>query len=207
MSPSETWAFALTFFVFAVAPGPGVFITVSRALASGAPHGAIVALGIVTGDLIYLLVAVYGLAAMAQALGGFFSLIQYGGGAYLLWLGLRIWSAQPPDTRVLQGVCEPSWKDNYLSGLLVTLGNPKAILFYLGLLPGFVELDNLSRGDVLRLACIIGPILGSVMVAYACTAGQVRRLLAGPKAGRMINRVAGGIMLAAGVALLKTGSG
>jgi threonine/homoserine/homoserine lactone efflux protein len=206
MSLSETCAFALTFFVFAVAPGPGVFITVSRALSSGAAHGAIVALGIVTGDLVYLLVAVYGLSALAQALGGFFNLIQYVGGAYLLWLGSRIWGAPPPDTRALQGVRELSWKNNYLSGLLVTLGNPKAILFYLGLLPGFVELDKLTRSDVLRLACIIAPILGSVMVAYACAAGQVRRLLAGPTAGRTINRVAGGVMLAAGAAMLfKTG--
>src|SRR4051812_32007826 len=101
MSLSETCAFALTFFVFAVAPGPGVFITVSRALSSGAAHGAIVALGIVTGDLVYLLVAVYGLSALAQALGGFFNLIQYVGGAYLLWLGSRIWGAPPPDTRAL----------------------------------------------------------------------------------------------------------
>lgn len=206
MSLSETWAFALTFFVFAAAPGPGVFATVARALASGSAHGAVVALGIVSGDLTYLLVAVYGLAALAQALGGFFSIVQYAGGIYLLWLGTRIWTAPPPDTQALQGVRELSWKDNYLSGLLVTLGNPKAVLFYLGLLPGFVDLNDLSGADVLRLAVVIALILGSVMVAYACAAGQARRLLAGPAAGRIVNRVAGSIMLAAGLALLlKTG--
>lgn len=201
MSLSEALAFALTMLVLAASPGPGVFITVARALASGAAHGVVVAFGIVTGDLIYLLLAIYGLAALSQTLGGLFAIVQYAGGAYLLWLGFKIW-ASPAPAGAIQGVRELSWKANYLSGLLVTLGNPKAILFYLGLLPGFVDLNRLSHGDVLALAAIIALVLGSVMAAYACAAGQARRLLAGASAGRIINAVAGSVMLAAGTALL-----
>jgi threonine/homoserine/homoserine lactone efflux protein len=205
MSPSDALAFALTMLVLAASPGPGVFTTVARALASGAAHGAVVAAGIVTGDLVYLLLAVYGLAALAHALGGFFVIVQYAGGAYLIGLGIKIWKSLP-EPATIEGIRELSWMDNYLCGLLVTLGNPKAILFYLGLLPGFLDLNNLSRGDVLSLAAIITLVLGSVMLAYACAAGQARRLLAGAKTGRIVNTAAGGIMLAAGVAiLLKTG--
>jgi threonine/homoserine/homoserine lactone efflux protein len=205
MSPSDALAFALTMLVLAASPGPGVFTTVARALASGAAHGAVVAAGIVTGDLVYLLLAVHGLAALAQTLGGFFVLVQYAGSAYLIGLGIKIWKS-PPRIGAIEGVRELSWLDNYLCGLLVTLANPKAILFYLGLLPGFVDLSTLSHGDVLSLAAIIALVLGSVMLAYACAAGQAQRLLASAKTGRIVNTAAGGIMLAAGVAiLLKTG--
>lgn len=205
MNLSEALAFALTMLVLAASPGPGVFTTVARALASGAAQGAFVALGIVTGDLLYLMLAVYGLAALAQTLGGFFVIVQYAGGAYLIWLGFKIWNS-PALMGALQGVRELSWKANYMSGLLVTLGNPKAIMFYLGLLPGFVDMNSLARGDVLLLALIIALVLGSVMLAYACTAGQARRLLSGTRSGKIMNGLAGSIMLAAGAAvLIRTG--
>jgi threonine/homoserine/homoserine lactone efflux protein len=206
MSLFDALAFAGIFLVLAATPGPGVFATVARALASGFSHGAIVALGIVAGDLVYLLLAVYGLAAMAQAMGGFFILVQYAGGAYLIWLGFRIWTTNP-EPRALTGIRELSWKSNFSSGLLVTLGNPKAILFYLGFLPTFVDLNRLSLRDVLLIATIITLVLGSVMLTYAYAAGQAGKLLASRKNGRIINGIAGSIMLATGVILLlKTGT-
>jgi threonine/homoserine/homoserine lactone efflux protein len=127
--------------------------------------------------------------------------VQCAGGAWLIWLGCRIWMspARGVEVRVAH---EPSWRANYLSGLLVTLANPKAILFYLGLLPGFVDLDNLSRADVSALALIITLVLGSVMLAYACAAGQAHRLLNGAKARRIMNAAASGIMLAADAVVL-----
>lgn len=206
MSLSDTLAFAGIMFVLAATPGPGVFATVARALDSGFAHGALVALGIVTGDLVYLLLAVYGLAAMAQALGRFFIIVQYAGGAYLLWLGFKAWTAEPVAHRIA-GIRELSWTDNFGSGLFVTLGNPKAVLFYLGFLPTFVDLAHLSLRDVLTIATVIIIVLGSVKLAYAYAAGQAGKLLASAKAGKIINRIAGSLMLAAGIILLfKTGT-
>jgi threonine/homoserine/homoserine lactone efflux protein len=203
MNLPDALTFAGIMFVLAATPGPGVFATVSRALASGFAHGALVALGIVTGDLIYLLLAIYGLAALAQALGGFFIIVQYAGGAYLLWLGFKTWTAKPAAQNiVISGIREVSWKDNFGSGLFVTLGNPKTILFYLGFLPTFVDLPQLSLHDALTIAAIIVIVLGSVKLAYAYAAGQAGMLLASAKAGKVINRIAGSIMLAAGMVLL-----
>jgi threonine/homoserine/homoserine lactone efflux protein len=206
MNLFDTLAFAGIFLILAATPGPGVFATVARALACGFSHGAFVALGIVAGDLVYLLLAVYGLAAMAQALGEFFILVQYAGGTYLVWLGFRIWTTKPV-ARSITGIRDASWKGNFSSGLLVTLGNPKAILFYLGFLPTFVDLNQLALRDILLIATIITIVLGSVMLTYAYAAGQAGKLLAGGKSGKIINRTAGGIMLATGIFLLfKTGS-
>jgi threonine/homoserine/homoserine lactone efflux protein len=206
MNLFDTLAFAGIFLALAATPGPGVFATVARALACGFAPGAFVALGIVAGDLVYLLLAVYGLAAMARALGEFFILVQYAGGAYLIWLGCRIWTTKP-EARAITGIPDTSWKGNFSGGLLVTLGNPKAILFYLGFLPTFVDLNRLSPQDILLIATIIATVLGSVMLVYAWAAGQAGKLLAGDKSGKIINRIAGGIMLATGmILLLKTGN-
>ncbi len=115
-------AFAGAILLLAITPGPGVFATVARALASGLSHASVLALGIVTGDLIFLLLAIYGLSAVAEFLGGFFSLIKYLGAAYLIWLGISLWRVKPEVVKV--DAIKVSWKTNFFSGLFTTLGNP-----------------------------------------------------------------------------------
>ncbi len=187
--------------LLAITPGPGVFATVSRALASGFGHAAVLVLGIVTGDLIFLLLAIYGLAAVAQVLGEFFTVVKYLGGAYLIWLGYRIWISKPRAQQVA-GVKEMSWMANYTSGLVITLGNPKVILFYLGFLPTFLDLHSLSPGDVAVAASVVSGVLGMVMLGYAWAAHRARRLFASERAERVMNRSAGGVMILAGSALI-----
>ena len=127
-------AFAAAMFLLAASPGPGVFATLARALASGFSHAAVLVLGIVLGDIIFLLLAIYGLSSMAEFLGSFFTFVKYAGGIYLIWLGIGIWRSKANTKKVL-GVREDSWKKNFLSGLSITLANPKVIFFYLGFLP------------------------------------------------------------------------
>lgn len=187
--------------LLAITPGPGVFATVSRALASGFGHAAVLVLGIVTGDLLFLLLAIYGLAAVAQVLGEFFTVVKYLGGAYLIWLGYRIWTSKPRAQQVA-GVKELSWAANYTSGLVITLGNPKVILFYLGFLPTFLDLHSLTPADVAVAATVVSGVLGAVMLGYAWAAHRARRLFASARAERVMNRSAGGVMMLAGSALI-----
>lgn len=194
-------ALAGAMFLLAITPGPGVFATVARSLASGFSHAAILVLGIVTGDLIFLLLAVYGLAAVAELLGGFFTVVKLVGGAYLLWLGFRIWRSKPQTERV-QGVRELSWKANYLSGLVITLSNPKVILFYLGFLPTFLDMTQLNAMDVAIAAVVVSTVLGAVMLGYAWSAHRARQLFTSARAERVMNRSAGGVMMATGTFLI-----
>ena len=89
-------------FVLAATPGPGVFATVARALASGFVPAAELVVGIVIGDLVYLLLAIFGLGALAAVLGELFVVVKYAGAAYLLWLGWRLWHAPPVDRDALR---------------------------------------------------------------------------------------------------------
>ena len=121
-------ALAGAMFLLAATPGPGVFATVARSLASGFGHAAVVVAGIVTGDLVFLLLAIFGLASFAELLGDFFLLVKVAGGLYLLWLGYRIWNRVPGAVEI-SGVRELSWRQNFVSGLVISLCIAKVFLF------------------------------------------------------------------------------
>ncbi|MES9963965.1 MAG: LysE family translocator [Candidatus Sedimenticola sp. 20ELBAFRAG] len=192
---------SVAMFLLAITPGPGVFATISKALASGFRNTLPVIMGIVTGDLVFLLLAIYGLSAIAETFATLFTIIKYLGAAYLVWLGIRLWRSQP----VLTGITEPGkhpGRYSFLGGLSITLGNPKVILFYLGFLPTFVDLDNLSNPDVVIVAFVVSSVLGAVMLFYAYTASRAREMFRSKSAQRKMNRAAGSAMIGTGAILL-----
>jgi len=187
-------------FILAATPGPGVLATVARALGSGFAQAAELVLGIVLGDLVYLLLAVFGLGALATVLGDLFVVVKYLGAAYLLWLGWRLWQS-PAATGEGIAATSSARRSNIISGLLITLANPKVILFYLGLLPTFVDLPALTTGDLVVVVLVVSGVLGATLLAYAWAAARARLLVRNPRVARAMNRTAGGAMMLAGAAL------
>lgn len=187
-------------FVLAATPGPGVLATVARALGSGFVPAAELVLGVVLGDIIYLLLAVFGLGALAAVLGDLFAVVKYLGAIYLLWLGWRLWRAPAPagDTPERRGNTRSS---NVVSGLLITLANPKVILFYLGLLPTFIDLQSLTIGGLIIVVGTVSGVLAATLLGYALAAARARQLVHNPRVARVMNRTAGGAMMLAGAAL------
>lgn len=201
MTPLSLLCFAAALFMLAISPGPGVLATVARALSCGFGPAAIMVLGIIVGDLIFLLLAIYGLSAMAVLLGSFFSVIKYGGGLYLIWMGLKIWRSPPPIQELHRVQRLP--RRHYLGlGLAISLANPKVILFYLGFLPTLVDLKDLRGLEVVTLALVLITVLGGVLLSYAWTASRLGPFLHNKMALRGINRCAAGIMAGAGCAIL-----
>ena len=186
-------------FVLAVTPGPGVLATVARALSGGFRPAAVLVVGVVLGDLIFLLLAVFGLGALAAILGDLFVVVKYLGAAYLLWLGWRLWqtrSADAPSPRI-----GTSHTGSFLAGLLITLANPKVILFYLGLLPTLLDLQALTLTDLVLVVLIVSGVLGATLLGYALAAARARELVRHPRLAQALNRTAGGAMILAGVTL------
>jgi len=200
MSVFSYFAFAGAMFLLAVTPGPGVFVTVGSALASGFRHAVSVVAGIVAGDLLFLLFAVFGLAVLAEHLHGLFTAVKYIGAAYLIFLGVRLWRQQP-ETAELAPLLAQSRRSGFLTGLFITLGNPKVILFYLGFLPAFVDLASLTYGDILGIVAVVSLVLGTTLLVYAYAAVNAGKLFRSAAARRMLNRFAGGTMIAVGAAL------
>ena len=201
MSLLNIFAFSLAMFLLAITPGPGVFATISRALSSGFLNASFVVMGIVIGDIIFLLLAIFGLSAIASILGDFFILVKYLGGIYLLFLGYKILTSKEEETN-LKGIYELSWKKNFLTGLIITLSNPKVILFYLGFLPTFINLQTFTAIDIFIISTVVTIVLGGVMLAYAYSASSAKNLFKSKSSKRKMNIAAGSVMISAGAILI-----
>ncbi len=200
MTPESAVAFAVAMLLWAALPGPGLAAVVSRALASGPRAGFAVIAGLVAADFVFLGVAVLGLSVIATAMGPMFQVVKYAGGAYLVWRGYRIFVAAdaPPAAEAEAG--SASWRDSGL-GLLITLGNPKAILFFGALLPAFVDMTAVGFGDFLVLAGTVAGASCLVYGGYMALADRARRLLSSAKAFRRLRQASGAVLIGSGIAV------
>ncbi|MDP4796344.1 MAG: LysE family translocator [Rhodospirillales bacterium] len=195
---------ALASFIWMAAPGPGVFATIARSIAFGFRSTVPFILGIACGDLVYILFAFFGLAMIASVLGDLFIVIRWAGGAYLIYLGIRAW--RQPIAGAAAPTVAPATRSSdmrtFLGGLFLTLGNPKVIIFYLSFLPTFTDLGQLTLAGGAAIAATMLGVLISVLVGYALTAQQVRRIFRTERANRVLNRTAGTVMIGAGCAVI-----
>ena len=195
-------ALAVSMALLAALPSTSVVAVTAQSAAYGFRHGAAVSAGVVAGDLIYILLALFGLALLVDAMGGMVDAIRYLGGLYLIWLGLRLWRSVPAaDGFGEQSGHAPSLRSGFATGLLITLGDQKAVLFYLGFLPAFMDLGFLGALDAAVIALVAVLAVGGVKLMYAAAVARARTLF-GTRASRLLNRLAAGVMVAAGVFLL-----
>jgi threonine/homoserine/homoserine lactone efflux protein len=130
-----------------------------------------------------------------------FFIVKICGGAYLVWLGIKIWLKDPEPACGAQDSDTRSQWGNFFSGLVITLSNPKVILFYCGFLPTFLDLSNLTVFDLVIVVAIITAVLVGVLGIYAHLASRARKLFTNKRSVRRLNRAAGSVMVAAGVAI------
>lgn len=198
MTLETSLAFAAAVLAFAATPGPAIVACVARALSTGFASAVSLAAGIVLGDVVFLLFAIYGLAAVATVLDGLFLVVRVLGGLYLMWLGWRAWTSDAP-MHVAEAPPESAARHGFRAGLLLTLGNPKVILFYLGFLPAFMDLSELRGRDVAWVVTLLVTVLMSVNSAYAWAAAGARGWMRGSTAVRRLTRGGAVVMAAIGV--------
>ncbi len=193
-------AFAAAFFVFAASPGPDNMTIVARTITHGAPSGIAYGLGTVAGILIFLTLAAFGLSLIAQKMGVAMTVLRYGGAAYLIWMGVKMWTA-PAVVPQLQPVSERrGLLSIFLTGFVLNLGNPKMPLFYVALLPNIVG-ASLTVDHLAALAAVILCVEVVVIGGHVLLAVRARKLLRSERIVRRVNRVAGGVMIGSGVAV------
>ena len=188
-------------FVLAIIPSLSVLTVSARAAAFGFSHGLFTALGIVAADIIFILVAVYGLVFIAESLGEQFRLVKYLGGAYLVWLGISMWRAEAK-TEQSGDVGESSSASSFLAGFLLTFGDQKAILFYLGFFPAFLDLRQMTPLDTLMIILIAVLGVGGPKLLYAWLADRASLIFDNRRAVRGLNLFAAIVMIAIGAVLL-----
>ena len=194
-------AFAVALAVAVAVPGPGIFAVVSCAIGRGFRESLALIGGMVIGDLIYFTLAVLGLAALAHTMGEFFIVVKLAGAGYLIWLGVKLWRSPPAAMAAPEGEIAPprGFQRSLLGGLMVTLANPKAIGFYAGLLPTFINLGQLSVSEAVTMGGIVVLRVGGIPATYAYAAASSRRFFNRPSRMRALQRTAGTMMIGAGV--------
>jgi threonine/homoserine/homoserine lactone efflux protein len=193
--------FCLVYFLAVVTPGPGIAAIVARVLGRGSIGLAPFIAGYVVGDLTWFTLAATGMAMLARSAHTLFLLIRYIGAAYLLYLAYRLWTA--PSTLPEEGSMPRQERGHqlFLASLSLTLSNPKAMVFYLALLPTVVDLPNLTRSAFFELALALCIILCSVLIAYSVAALRARMLFRSPRALRWLNRSTSTVLASAAVAV------
>lgn len=204
MQSSMTFSSIIALFsamlVLAAIPSVSVLAVSTRAATFGFIHGVFTAVGIVLGDIIFIIIAIWGLSFLAETMGNLFVLIKYLGGAYLIFLGIGLCRSKLQDLNT-EEVIETSLLSSFLTGLLITLGDQKATLFYLGFFPAFLDLSKITYFDTGIIIAITAVAVGGVKLGYAFMADRVRFLIRS-KTGKGINIAAGCVTIAVGVFLI-----
>ena len=165
----------LSLMVMAAMPSTSVALVVVRSARYGVSHGLLVAAGIVLADLLFVSLALFGMAALAQWLGTAFVVVRILAAVWLIGFGVQLIRSRRA------AVSNPGNSDkrsghhgaSFLAGLLVTLGDIKAIVFYASLLPVFVDLPALQSAAIAAVLLVTVVAVGSVKVAYALLASRL----------------------------------
>jgi threonine/homoserine/homoserine lactone efflux protein len=198
--------FMLAGLVLLIVPGPAVVYIVGRSIGQGRAAGVVSVLGVASGSLVHVVAAAIGVSAILASSAVAFSIVKYAGAAYLVFLGLR--KILGHDRVVTEGAPREPLRRIYVRGILVNVLNPKTVLFFLALLPQFVDP---SRGLVAVQMILLGLIFSAMGVltdgSYAMLASGIGSWLRRrPSFLRRQEMVTGGMFITLGVAAAATGA-
>lgn len=202
MTLESAISFFVAIFIFGITPGPGVFAILAKAMVEGTRRCFLLALGMVISDIIYLVLACLGLAAIAGHWGELFTVIRWAGAAYLIYLGVKLFTTRPDlEGAAVQAGTGTRASLEFAQGFLISASNPKVILFYIAFLPTFMDLTVLSSADIVLAAglTLVALMAGLMLIAYAAHWASAR--LQSETSIKRLNQTAGGIMIGAGAYL------
>jgi homoserine/homoserine lactone efflux protein len=188
--------------ILSVSPGPGVFSSLAAGLNHGFRRGMWNAVGMQVANFTLMIIVSVGLGAILLASENLFNAVKWGGVAYLVWLGIATWRSEPHhfDARA----DAPRGRDSrevFLKGFFVNLTNPKGIIFYVAVLPQFIDVarPQFAQYAILGLTTLVVDMV--VMAGYIGLAARVLAVMKDPSHLRWVNRILGGAFVAAGMAL------
>jgi homoserine/homoserine lactone efflux protein len=202
---ANTWVlFALTELALCITPGPAVLYVSGQAFASGKRAGFAANLGIVSGNTIYFVASALGLGAVILASQELFQLLKWIGVAYLVWLGLRMLVQQKSarlDHVESMPVTGKELGRIFAGGTFVQLANPKTLVFFIAILPPFIDPTGSLLVQVLILGVTSQVIEFLVLGSYGLIASGAQRRLRRTDASIWVNRISGTALIAVGLGL------
>ena len=200
MDLSALLIFAGTVALGAGSPGPSLAALVARVIARGR-HGVIPFLAAMwIGEAVWLAFAVFGLAVIAQTFHMAFLIIKYLGLAYLGYLAFKMWTAPVATKEGELPEADSSFR-LFLTGLAITLGNPKIMVLYMALLPTVVDLAHVSIVGWGELTLTLFVVLAAIDLSYVLLAARARQFIRSARAMRVANNCSAVAMGGAAVAM------
>jgi threonine/homoserine/homoserine lactone efflux protein len=188
-------AFALLELTLCLIPGPAVLLTLSYALRRGARGGFAAAAGILAGNTLYFLLSGLGIVALLLASYRVFIVLKWAGAFYLVYLGLRALFARRgivPDPAAYQ---PGESRRAVASGFVTQVSNPKAIVYFVAILPQFVDPHGSLALQLLILTLTSTAIELAVLGSYTLAADRLRRSPAAERASLWIERAGGAVLI------------
>jgi len=200
MALSGLIVFALALIVAAGTPGPSIAALVARVLSNGFRDVLPFLAAMWLGEAVWLTCAVAGLAVLAHTFGMVFIALKFIGVAYLLFLAWKMWFAPADVEKGTLPRGQSPWR-MFAAGLMVTLGNPKIMVFYLALLPAIIDVSRVGTVAWLELTLTMLAVLMAVDFGWALLAARARKLLTSRRAVRIANRTSATMMAGAAAAI------
>ena len=192
-------AFCTAILLFLALPGPGTFALLNSTAKGGFRAGAAATMGVILGDQVLMWLAVAGVAALLAAHPVVFKAVQYAGAAYLAWIGLKLIFAKPGDASPVR--IEPH--HYFRQAVVITLLNPKAIVFYMAFFPLFIDPAQ-HQGMVTfgAMALTIAAITAMYCLLLCAFAGAVSaQVRAHQQLARALEKLAGLFLVGFGIKL------
>ena len=191
--------YCVALFILFLTPGPVWLALTARALSGGFQAAWPLALGVAVGDILWPLVAVLGIAWILSVFDVFTTVLRWVACGVFIAMGALLIRHADQKISSDSRLTRPGLWPGFLAGLVAILGNPKAVLFYMGVLPGFFDLRNVTPVDITLIiaASVVVPLVGNL--GLAAFVGQARRLVTRPETLRRINILSGSLLILVGV--------
>ncbi len=197
--PLENWlAYTLVTTTFLLIPGPTIILVISYSLLRGRQAVIALVLGVGLGDLTAMSLSFLGVGVLLQTVATAFYLIKWLGAAYLIWLGIKMWSSASEFTDLDKKNRSHAWREIFSSAYITTSLNPKSILFFLAFIPQFIEPELPFTTQVVILGATFFVLAIISVLGYAALAIYAGQQLHLPLIQRWTHRIGGGLLIGAG---------
>lgn len=204
LSLSDLALYAGALLVLFLTPGPVWLAMLARSMSGGFHAAWPLALGVVVGDVLWPFLAILGVTWILSVFSGFMLALRII--AVLMFVGMGVLLIRNADRSIAADsrLTRPGTWAGFMAGLAAILGNPKAILFYMGVLPGFFDLTRITPADIAAIVFLsfAVPLVGNLSLAFFVD--RIRRVMSSPDAIRRTNVVSGWLLIVVGVAIAFT---
>ncbi len=197
----ELFFYAGAILILFLTPGPVWVALTARAMSGGFPAAAPLAVGVALGDALWPLAAIFGLSWVLSLYGGLLEALKWVAMGMFVIMGVQLIRHAEAQLSADSRLMRPGALAGFAAGVTVILANPKAILFYMGVLPGFFDLSRVTGADIAAILAVsvVVPMLGNLTIAFAID--RARAVLRSGRALARANRIAGVALIAVGVVI------